>query len=56
MIVVTGGDSGNLGPILGIVKEKMQSSEKQQTDNTRALIREEIRDLFEARKEKKETE
>jgi regulator of protease activity HflC (stomatin/prohibitin superfamily) len=55
MIVVTGGDSGNLGPLLGIVKEKVQSSEKQETDKTRALIRDEIRDLFEAKKEKKET-
>jgi regulator of protease activity HflC (stomatin/prohibitin superfamily) len=55
MIVVTGGDSGNLGPLLGIVKEKMQSSEKQETDKTRVLIRDEIRDLFEAKKEKKET-
>lgn len=55
MIVVTGGDSGNLGPLLGIVKEKIQSSERLETDNTRALIREEIRDLFEAKKEKKES-
>lgn len=57
MIVVTGGDSGssNLGPLLGIVKEKVQSSEKQETDKTRALIRDEIRDLFEAKKEKKES-
>jgi len=55
MIVVTGGDSGNLGPLLGIVKEKMQSSEKQKIDNTRGLIREEIGDLLEAKKEKKET-
>ncbi len=55
MIVVTGGDPGNLGPLLGIVKEKMQSSEKQETDKTRVLIRDEIRDLFEAKKEKKET-
>jgi regulator of protease activity HflC (stomatin/prohibitin superfamily) len=57
MIVVTGGDSGssNLGPLLGIVKEKVQSSEKQETDKTKALIREEIRDLFEAKKEKKES-
>ena len=55
MIVVTGGDSGNLGPLLGIVKDKIQSSEKQKIDHTRALIREEIGDLFEARKEKKET-
>jgi len=55
MIVVTGGDSGNLGPLLGIVKEKIQSSERQETDKTRALIRDEIRDLFEAKKEKKES-
>jgi len=55
MIVVTGGDSGNLGPLLGIVKEKIQSSEKQDTDKTRLLIRDEIRDLFEEKKEKKET-
>lgn len=54
MIVVTGGDSGNLGPLLGIVKEKIASSERQETD-TRALIREEIKDLFETKKEKKET-
>ena len=27
MIVVTGGDSQNLGPILGIVKEKLQGSQ-----------------------------
>lgn len=53
MIVVTGGDSGNLGPLLGIVKEKIQSA-KQETDSTRALVREEIGDLLEARKEKKE--
>jgi regulator of protease activity HflC (stomatin/prohibitin superfamily) len=55
MIVVTGGDSGNLGPLLGIVKEKIQSSERQETDKARALIRDEIRDLFEAKKEKKES-
>jgi regulator of protease activity HflC (stomatin/prohibitin superfamily) len=55
MIVVTGGDSGNLGPLLGIVKEKIQSSEKLKIGNTRALIREEIGDMFEAKKEKKET-
>ena len=56
MIVVTGGDSGsNLGPLLGIVKEKIQSSEEQESDKTRVLIRDEIRDLFEAKKEKKET-
>jgi regulator of protease activity HflC (stomatin/prohibitin superfamily) len=54
MIVVIGGDSGNLGPLLGIVKEKIQSSEKQKIDNTRALIREEIGDLVDAKKEKKE--
>lgn len=53
MIVVTGGDSGNLGPLLGIVKEKIQRSEKQETD-TRALIRDELRGMFET-KEKKET-
>lgn len=56
MIVVTGGDSGNLGPLLGIVKEKMQSSEKQKIDNTRGLIREEIGDLLEAKKEKEKKE
>jgi len=55
MIVVTGGDSGNLGPVLGIVKEKMQGSEKPDTDKIRVLIRNEIRDLFEEKKEKKET-
>ncbi len=54
MIVVTGGDSGNLGPLLGIVKEKIASSERQETD-TKALIREEIKDMFETKKEKKET-
>jgi len=54
MIVVTGGDSGNLGPLLGIVKDKIQSSEKQKIDHTRALIREEIGDLVDAKKEKKE--
>jgi len=53
MIVVTGGDSGNLGPLLGIVKEKIQSSEMQQKDdnNIRALVREETKNLFEAKKE-----
>src|SRR5919198_2663729 len=47
MIVVTGGDYGsaNLGPLLGIVKEKIQGSEKQETDKTKALIKQEIRDL-----------
>ena len=55
MIVVTGGDSGNLGPLLGIVKEKMQGSDKPDTDKIRVLIRDEIRDMFEAKKEKKET-
>ena len=56
MVVVTGGDSGNLGPLLGIVKEKIQGSEMQQRNdsNTRAMIREEIRDLLETTKEKKE--
>jgi regulator of protease activity HflC (stomatin/prohibitin superfamily) len=55
MIVVTGGDSGNLGPVLGIVKEKMLGSDKPDTDKIRAQVRNEIRDLFEERKEKKET-
>lgn len=55
MIVVTGGDSGNLGPLLGIVKEKLETTEKEDTYRTRVLIRDEIRDLFEAKKEKKET-
>jgi len=56
MIVVTGGDSGNLGPLLGIVKEKIQSSGMQQKNdsNTRAMIREETKELLEATKEKKE--
>jgi regulator of protease activity HflC (stomatin/prohibitin superfamily) len=56
MIVVTGGDSGNLGPLLGIVKEKIQSSGMQQKNdsNTRALIREETRELLETTKEKEE--
>jgi regulator of protease activity HflC (stomatin/prohibitin superfamily) len=56
MIVVTGQDSGNLGPLLGIVKEKIQSSGMQQKNdsNTRAVIREETKELLEATKEKKE--
>ena len=54
MIVVTGGDSGNLGPLLGIVREKMQGSERQDT-NLRALIRQEIIDMMEGKEEKKET-
>ena len=56
MIVVTGGDSGNLGPLLGIVKEKIQSSGMQQKNdsNTRALIREETKELLETTKEKEE--
>lgn len=56
MIVVTGGDSGNLGPLLGIVKEKIQSSGMQQKNdsNTKALISEETKELLEATKEKKE--
>jgi len=56
MIVVTGGDSGNLGPLLGIVKEKILSSGMQQKNdsNTRAMIREETKELLEATKEKKE--
>lgn len=56
MIVVTGGESGNLGPLLGIVKEKIQSSGMQQKNdsNTRALTREETRELLETTKEKEE--
>jgi regulator of protease activity HflC (stomatin/prohibitin superfamily) len=56
MIVVTGGDSGNLGPLLGIVKEKIQSSGMQQKNesNTRALIREDTKELLETTKEKEE--
>ncbi|MGH9910452.1 MAG: slipin family protein, partial [Nitrososphaerales archaeon] len=54
MIVVTGGDSGNLGPLLGIVREKMQGLERQDT-NIRALIRHEIIDMMEGKEEKKET-
>jgi regulator of protease activity HflC (stomatin/prohibitin superfamily) len=56
MIVVTGGDSGNLGPLLGIVKEKIQSSGMQQKNdsNTRALIREETKELLETTNEKEE--
>ncbi|MGH9992662.1 MAG: slipin family protein, partial [Nitrososphaera sp.] len=55
MIVVTGGDSGSLGPVLGILKEKIEKSSERQESDTRALIRGEIRDLFEAKKEKKES-
>jgi len=55
MIVVTGGDSGNLGPLLGILKEKTEKSSEKQESDTRALIRGEIRDLFESKKEKKES-
>jgi len=56
MIVVTGGDSGNLGPLLGIVKEKIQSSGMQQKNesNTRALIREDTKELLQTTKEKEE--
>ncbi len=57
MVVVTGGDSGNLGnlgPLLGIVKQKIEGS-KQGAD-IRELIRQEISALFEGkREEKKET-
>lgn len=52
MIVVTGGDSGNLGPLLGIVREKMQGLERQDA-NVRALIRQEIIDMIEGKKEEK---
>ncbi len=55
MIVVTGGDSGNLGPLLGILKEKTEKSSEKQESDTRTLIRGEIRDLFESKKEKKES-
>ena len=54
MIVVTGGDSGNLGPLLGIVREKMQGLERQDA-NIRELIRQEIIDMMEGKEEKKET-
>ncbi len=55
MVVVTGGDSGNLGPLLGIVKQKIEGSASQVTD-IRELIRQEISNLFGGKKEeKKET-
>lgn len=55
MIVVTGGDSGNLGTLLGIVRDKIQSSETlQKNDNIRALTRDEARVLSDAKREKKE--
>ncbi len=55
MVVVTGGDSGNLGPLLGIVKQKIEGSATQVTD-IRELIRQEINALFGSkREEKKET-
>jgi regulator of protease activity HflC (stomatin/prohibitin superfamily) len=55
MIVVTGGDSGNLGTLLGIVKKKIENSEiLQESDNTRALPTEEARIPHDAKKEKKE--
>ena len=56
MIVVTGGDSGNLGPLLGIVKEKIiQDSEiqKKNDNNTRPPVREETKGMLEAMKENK---
>jgi len=57
MVVVTAADSGNLGnlgPLLGIVKQKIEGS-KQGAD-IRELIRQEIYNLFEGKKEeKKET-
>ncbi len=55
MIVVTGGDSGNLGTLLGIVRDKIQSSETlQKNDNIRTLTRDEARVLSDAKREKKE--
>jgi regulator of protease activity HflC (stomatin/prohibitin superfamily) len=56
MIVVTGGEYGNLGPLLGIVKEKIiQDSEiqKKNDNNTRPPVREETKGMLEAMKENK---
>lgn len=57
MIVVTGGDTANLGTLLGIVKEKMQNSEalqKKDASNIRTLVREETAGLIDSKKERNE--
>ena len=50
MIVVTGGDSSNLGPLLGIIKERTPALEKLEEDKVRSMIRQEIINMFEGRK------
>lgn len=42
MIVVTGGDSNNLGPLLGIIKDRTSTADKFDEDKIRSIIREEI--------------
>lgn len=57
MIVVTGGDTANLGTLLGIIKEKMQNSEalqKKDASNIRTLVREETAGLIDSKKERNE--
>lgn len=50
MIVVTGGDSSNLGPLLGMIKERTPTSEKIDENKLRMLVRQEIINLFEGRR------
>ena len=50
MIVVTGGDSSNLGPLLGIIKERTPTSDQMDENKLRSVVRQEIMNLFEGRR------
>jgi regulator of protease activity HflC (stomatin/prohibitin superfamily) len=50
MIVVTGGDSSNLGPLLGIIKERTPTSDQMDENKLRSVVRQEIINLFEGRR------
>ncbi|MFQ5941511.1 MAG: slipin family protein, partial [Nitrososphaerales archaeon] len=49
MVVVTGGDSGSLGPLLGIMKGQSQPADKINEGQLRGMIRQEIMNLFTGR-------
>ncbi len=57
MIVVTGGDSTELGPLLGIIKQRMPTASQFDHDKIREIVRQEFLNLVESKKgEKKKQE
>jgi hypothetical protein len=45
MIVVTGGDSSDMGALLGMIKERTPTTEKLDEDRLRTIVRQELINL-----------